>query len=196
METTPFSQLLSPVNLNYIKTGWRDTKATEETVMMDSVDSHISSKKTEGEERAQLWWTAKCKPHYWIGRQLLTQPSSSPCYSCWLSRKGSGFRKKKSAPACRQPSENKQAAQKKSGLHKPSQSIFCRNYQEFNLNTGNYGEQRKTFFVLFLSIMTILCTAYWNSRPWKLKGGFNSEKKKNGKTQQLLGVGWHFSHFS
>lgn len=68
---TPFSPLLSPVNLNSIKTGWRDTKATEETVMMDSVDSHTSSKKTEGEERAQLWWTAKCKPHYWIGRQLL-----------------------------------------------------------------------------------------------------------------------------
>lgn len=133
------------------------------------------------------------KTHYWIGRQLLAQPSSTPCYSCWLSRKGGWWIQEKSAPAYQRHNENEQATQKKSGLHKPSQSIFCRNYQEFNLNTDNYGEQRKTFFILFLSITTILWTSYWNSKPWMLKGVFKSEKERNGKTQQLLGVGWHFS---
>lgn len=84
-----FLSTSQPMNLNYIKTGCRDTKATEEAVMMDSVDSHISSKKTEEKSTTLM----NCK----MQTALLNRPAtacSTPCCSCWLSRKGGGFKKK------------------------------------------------------------------------------------------------------
>lgn len=44
---TVFSQLLRPEYLNYNKTY---TKQTEEKVMVNSIDSLVSTKKTEGEQ--------------------------------------------------------------------------------------------------------------------------------------------------